>query len=259
MTLCQLDVIRRTAQGGRHDEESFDLGIGKQAGRACPPARAPPADGDGSGRRGRRHRRGVRVVRGRIVRRRRDRGRFGRLQLHHSRDHLRDGQRILPRGRSEKVALKALAKHVNATGGIDGHPLSFAISDNQSTASTSVSLASPLLGQVPRAARRQRDQHRPAGRRPGTPERAGDLRPVPRRPPRRSAAPCTRRRTRRPTRPRRSSTSPSPRAGRRSPPSPRPTPRARTGGTTSSKAVAGQRRRGARSSTIRPSTPPRSA
>ena len=52
-------------------------------------------------------------------------------------------------GSEQKVALQALAKHVNATGGIDGHQLSFAISDNQSTASTSVSLASPLLGQSP--------------------------------------------------------------------------------------------------------------
>ncbi|HLI35854.1 MAG TPA: ABC transporter substrate-binding protein [Streptosporangiaceae bacterium] len=52
-------------------------------------------------------------------------------------------------GTEEAAALNALAKHVNATGGIDGHPLKFAISDNQSTASTSVSLASPLVSQVP--------------------------------------------------------------------------------------------------------------
>jgi branched-chain amino acid transport system substrate-binding protein len=52
-------------------------------------------------------------------------------------------------GTEEAAALNALAKHVNATGGIDGHQLAFAISDNQSTASTSVSLASPLLGQSP--------------------------------------------------------------------------------------------------------------
>jgi branched-chain amino acid transport system substrate-binding protein len=52
-------------------------------------------------------------------------------------------------GGEEKAALLALAKHVNATGGIDGHPLNLAISDNQSTASTSVSLASPLVSQVP--------------------------------------------------------------------------------------------------------------
>jgi branched-chain amino acid transport system substrate-binding protein len=52
-------------------------------------------------------------------------------------------------GDEQRAALQALAKHVNATGGIDGHPLSFAISDNQSTASTSVSLASPLISQAP--------------------------------------------------------------------------------------------------------------
>jgi branched-chain amino acid transport system substrate-binding protein len=52
-------------------------------------------------------------------------------------------------GTEEAAAFNALAKHVNATGGIDGHPLAFAISDNQSTASTSVSLASPLVGQAP--------------------------------------------------------------------------------------------------------------
>jgi branched-chain amino acid transport system substrate-binding protein len=43
----------------------------------------------------------------------------------------------------------ALQKEVNATGGIDGHPLSFAISDNQSTPSTSVALASQLIHKVP--------------------------------------------------------------------------------------------------------------
>jgi branched-chain amino acid transport system substrate-binding protein len=52
-------------------------------------------------------------------------------------------------GTEEAAAFKALAKYVNSTGGIDGHPLAFAISDNQSTASTSVSLASPLISQVP--------------------------------------------------------------------------------------------------------------
>jgi branched-chain amino acid transport system substrate-binding protein len=52
-------------------------------------------------------------------------------------------------GTEEAAAFNALAKHVNATGGIDGHQLAFAISDNQSTASTSVSLASPLVGQAP--------------------------------------------------------------------------------------------------------------
>ena len=52
-------------------------------------------------------------------------------------------------GSEEASALKALAQHVNATGGIDGHPLKFNIADNQTTASTSVSLASPLVSQVP--------------------------------------------------------------------------------------------------------------
>src|SRR5258708_13869799 len=52
-------------------------------------------------------------------------------------------------GGEEKAALLALAKHVNATGGISGHPLTFDISDNQSTAATSVSLASPLVSQSP--------------------------------------------------------------------------------------------------------------
>lgn len=52
-------------------------------------------------------------------------------------------------GTEEAAAFNALAKHVNATGGIDGHQLAFAISDNQSTASTSVSLASPLVSQSP--------------------------------------------------------------------------------------------------------------
>jgi branched-chain amino acid transport system substrate-binding protein len=52
-------------------------------------------------------------------------------------------------GTEEAAAFNALAKHVNATGGIDGHQLAFSVSDNQSTASTSVSLASPLVGQAP--------------------------------------------------------------------------------------------------------------
>jgi len=52
-------------------------------------------------------------------------------------------------GSEEAAALKALAQHVNATGGIDGHSLKFNISDNQTTASTSVSLASPLVSQAP--------------------------------------------------------------------------------------------------------------
>jgi branched-chain amino acid transport system substrate-binding protein len=52
-------------------------------------------------------------------------------------------------GAEEAAAFNALAKHVNATGGIDGHQLAFSVSDNQSSASTSVSLASPLVGQAP--------------------------------------------------------------------------------------------------------------
>ncbi|HEY6495546.1 MAG TPA: ABC transporter substrate-binding protein [Trebonia sp.] len=52
-------------------------------------------------------------------------------------------------GTEEVAALNALAKQVNAAGGIDGDKLAFAVSDNQSTASTSVSLASPLVSQVP--------------------------------------------------------------------------------------------------------------
>ena len=52
-------------------------------------------------------------------------------------------------GVEEAAALNALAKQTNATGGIDGHQLKFAISDNQSTASTSVSLASPLVSSSP--------------------------------------------------------------------------------------------------------------
>jgi branched-chain amino acid transport system substrate-binding protein len=52
-------------------------------------------------------------------------------------------------GTEEAAAFNALAKYVNSTGGIDGHQLAFSISDNQSTASTSVSLASPLVSQAP--------------------------------------------------------------------------------------------------------------
>jgi branched-chain amino acid transport system substrate-binding protein len=52
-------------------------------------------------------------------------------------------------GSEEAAALNALAKQVNATGGIGGHQLAFTVSDNQSTASTSVSLASPLVSQAP--------------------------------------------------------------------------------------------------------------
>lgn len=52
-------------------------------------------------------------------------------------------------GAEEKASLLALEKEVNSTGGIQGHPLKFAIDDNQTNASTSVSLASPLIGKVP--------------------------------------------------------------------------------------------------------------
>ncbi|MGH9057488.1 MAG: ABC transporter substrate-binding protein [Acidimicrobiales bacterium] len=52
-------------------------------------------------------------------------------------------------GTDEKAALMALQNQVNSTGGIDGHPLKFDVSDNQTTASVSVSLASPLISQVP--------------------------------------------------------------------------------------------------------------
>jgi branched-chain amino acid transport system substrate-binding protein len=52
-------------------------------------------------------------------------------------------------GDDEKTSLEALQKLVNSSGGIDGHPVSFDISDNESTAATSVSLASPLVSQVP--------------------------------------------------------------------------------------------------------------
>jgi branched-chain amino acid transport system substrate-binding protein len=52
-------------------------------------------------------------------------------------------------GVDEKASLEGLQKLVNSTGGIDGHPVNFDVADNQSTAATSVSLASPLLSQVP--------------------------------------------------------------------------------------------------------------
>ena len=52
-------------------------------------------------------------------------------------------------GVDEKASLEGLQKLVNSTGGINGHPVNFDIADNQSTAATSVSLASPLLSQVP--------------------------------------------------------------------------------------------------------------
>jgi branched-chain amino acid transport system substrate-binding protein len=52
-------------------------------------------------------------------------------------------------GVDEKASLEELEKTVNKAGGIQGHPVNFDIADNQSTAATSVSLASPLLSQVP--------------------------------------------------------------------------------------------------------------
>ncbi len=52
-------------------------------------------------------------------------------------------------GGEEKTALLALQNQVNSSGGIDGHPLKFEVGDNQTTASVSVSLASPLIGKVP--------------------------------------------------------------------------------------------------------------
>lgn len=48
-------------------------------------------------------------------------------------------------GGPEAKALTALAKYVNATGGIDGHPVQMSIQDNQSSPSTNVSLATPLI------------------------------------------------------------------------------------------------------------------
>lgn len=48
-------------------------------------------------------------------------------------------------GTREAKALQVLAKHVNATGGIDGHPVQMSIQDNQSNPATSVSLATKLI------------------------------------------------------------------------------------------------------------------
>lgn len=48
-------------------------------------------------------------------------------------------------GTREAKALQVLAKHVNATGGIDGHPVQMSIQDNQSSPATSVSLATKLI------------------------------------------------------------------------------------------------------------------
>lgn len=50
-------------------------------------------------------------------------------------------------GSREAKALQALAKQVNSSGGIDGHPMQVDISDNQSSPATAVQLASPLVGQ----------------------------------------------------------------------------------------------------------------
>jgi branched-chain amino acid transport system substrate-binding protein len=52
-------------------------------------------------------------------------------------------------GTEERTSLVALARSVNASGGIQGHPLKMAISDNQSDPSVSVSLGSALIGHVP--------------------------------------------------------------------------------------------------------------
>lgn len=48
-------------------------------------------------------------------------------------------------GVREAKALNALASQVNATGGIDGHPVQMSIQDNQSSPATSVSLATQLI------------------------------------------------------------------------------------------------------------------
>ncbi len=48
-------------------------------------------------------------------------------------------------GSREAKSLEALAKQVNATGGIDGHPVQMDIQDNQSSPSTAVSYATKLI------------------------------------------------------------------------------------------------------------------
>ncbi len=48
-------------------------------------------------------------------------------------------------GSREAKALQKLAGQVNASGGINGHPVQFDISDNQSNPATNVSLATPLV------------------------------------------------------------------------------------------------------------------
>lgn len=50
-------------------------------------------------------------------------------------------------GSREAKALRALAQSVNASGGIDGHPMQVDIVDNQSNPATAVQLASPLVAQ----------------------------------------------------------------------------------------------------------------
>lgn len=50
-------------------------------------------------------------------------------------------------GDAEANALKVLGKQVNATGGIDGHPVQIDIADNESSAATSVSLATNWISQ----------------------------------------------------------------------------------------------------------------
>ena len=48
-------------------------------------------------------------------------------------------------GSEEAKSLQTLAKQVNASGGIDGHPLQVDIKDNQSSPATAVSLATSLI------------------------------------------------------------------------------------------------------------------
>lgn len=50
-------------------------------------------------------------------------------------------------GSREAKALQGLAKSINASGGIDGHPMQLDIKDNQSNPSTSVSIASQWISQ----------------------------------------------------------------------------------------------------------------
>ena len=50
-------------------------------------------------------------------------------------------------GSRQAKALQILAKQVNASGGIDGHPVQMDILDNQTSPSTAVSLATPLISQ----------------------------------------------------------------------------------------------------------------